>query len=132
MAFKWAYNLHGGTPLIQEFVVYNAVVLSEGEFVSFTSGEVTTSATNDAAMVGATVAACDNTSDGESVRVIINPDAVYSVVDANARTVGDTLDLASGGLLVTTNSNADFIVMKTCTATEPTLVKVTVGNHWLD
>jgi len=130
--FEFAYTLDGSDPIIEEFVVKNAVVLSAGEFVNLESGEVDSGATNDTAFVGIAVEAVDNTSDGESVKCIVNRYAVYRVTDANARTVGDTLDLASGALGVTTNSNADFLVVKTTSATEPTYVMVTAGNHWLD
>lgn len=132
MAFEWAYSLDGSDPVIQTFVVKASAVLSEGEMVNLESGEVDAGVTNDAAFVGIAVADCDNTADGESVRCIVNRFAVYKCTDANARTVGDTLDLASGGLGVTTNSNADLLVVKSSSATEPTYVMVTVGNHWLD
>lgn len=132
MGFQWAYNMNGGAPLIQTFVVKNGAVLSEGEVVNLESGEVDAGASNDAAFVGIAVHDADNTADGLSVRCICNPDAVYSVTDANARAVGDTLDLASGGLGVTTSSNADFIVVRDSSATEPTYVKFTATNGWLD
>lgn len=132
MGFEFAYSLDGSEPIIQTFVVKASAVLSAGEFVNLESGEVDAGATNDTGFVGIAVADCDNTADGESVRCIINRSAVYKVTDANIRTVGDTLDLASGGQGVTTNSNADFLVVKSSTATEPTYVMVTPGNHWLD
>ena len=132
MAFELAYTLDGSEPIIQTFVVKASAVLSAGEIVNLESGEVDAGATNDAGFVGIAVTDCDNTADGESVRCIVNRYAVYKVVDANIRTVGDTLDLASGGLLVTTNSNADFLVVKSSTASEPTYVVFTAGNHWLD
>lgn len=132
MAFEFAYTLDGSDPIIQEFVVKNAVVLSEGEFVNLESGEVDSGATNDAEFVGIAVSDVDNTSDGLTVRCIVNRYAVYKVTDANARTVGDTLDLASGAQGVTTSSNADFKVVRSSSATEPTYVMVTAGNHWLD
>jgi hypothetical protein len=132
MAFEWAFNIGGGVPLKKPFVVKDTVVLSEGEFVNLESGEVDSGATNDTGFVGIAISAVDNTSDGESVWCIVNRDAVYAVDDANVRTVGDTLDLASGALGVTTSSNADFIVIQDSTASEKTLVYVTVGNHWLD
>lgn len=120
--FIWAYNQSGGAPLIQTFVIKDTVVLSEFELVNFESGEVDTAATADTALVGATVEAKDNTDDGLSVKVIVNRDAVYRVADANARTVGDTLDIATGGLGVTTDSNSDLVVVETSTASEDTLV----------
>lgn len=132
MGFEFAYSLDGSEPIMQTFVVKASAVLSDGEFTNLESGEVDAGATNDAAFVGPAIGDCDNTADGLSVRCIVNRYAVYAVVDANARVVGDTLDLASGGLGVTTSSNADFIVVRSSSATEPTYVMVTVGNHWLD
>lgn len=132
MAFEWAYSLDGSDPVIQTFVIADTVVLSEGEMVNLESGEVDAGATNDTGFVGIAVSAVDNTDDGETVRCIVNRFAVYKVTDANARTVGDTLDLASGGLGVTTSSNADLLVVRSSSATEPTYVMITVGNHWLD
>lgn len=132
MAFEWAYSLDGSDPIIQTFTVADTVVLSEGEMVNLESGEVDAGATNDTAFVGIAVSDVDNTDDGETVRCIVNRYAVYKVTDANARTVGATLDLASGGLGVAASSNADFVVVRSSTADEPTYVMITVGNHWLD
>lgn len=130
--FEWAYSLDGSDPIIEEFVVKASAVLSEGEMCNLESGEADAGATNDTGFIGIAVSAVDNTVDGHTVRCIVNRYAVYKVTDANARTVGDTLDLASGGLALTTNSNADFLVVKSSSATEPTYVVVTPGNHWLD
>lgn len=130
--FEWAFNLGGGAPRYETFVVKASAVLSEKEFCNLESGEADAGATNDTGFIGPAASDVDNTVDGHTVRCIVNRDAVYAVDDANARTVGDTLDLASGGLGLTTSSNADFIVFRTKTATEKTLVYVTPGNHWLD
>lgn len=130
--FFWSFNISGGAPRYETFVVKASAVLSEGEFLNLESGEADAGATNDAAFIGPACSDVDNTADGETVRAIVNPDAVYEVYDANARTVGDLLDLASGGMGVTTNSNGDFMVWRSCTASEPTLVVVTPGNGWLD
>jgi len=132
MGFEWAYSLDGSDPVIQEFTVTASAVLSAGEFCNLASNEANAGATNDAALIGVAVEDVDNTVDGHTVRVIVNRYAVYKVADANARSVGDTLDLATGGQGVTTNSNADLLIVKSSSATEPTYVMVTVGNHWLD
>jgi hypothetical protein len=128
--FIWAYNEGGGAPLIQTFVVKASAVLTEFCLVNFESGEADLAATNDSALLGATVEAVDNTVDGHSVRVVINTDAVFAVADANARTVGDTLDIGTGALTVAATSNADLVVVRTSAATEPTYVKFTAGNRW--
>lgn len=128
--FIWAYNRGGGAPLIQTFVVKDTIVFSEFELANFESGELDAAATNDSALVGAVVEAVDNTDDGLSVKCIVNADAVYRVKDANARVVGDTLDIASGGLGVASTSNADLVVVETSTASEDTLVTFN-ANHYL-
>jgi len=128
--FKFAYLIGGGAPLLKSIVVADTVVLTKGMMVNIETGELTIGVTADTALGGVTNEACDNTDDGESCEIIMNPDAVYSVVDANARLIGATLDIDTGGLLVTTTSNADLIVVETSTATEPTLVTF-AGSHYL-
>lgn len=132
MTFKYSYSLDGSDPIIQSFPAVNADVFSVGEFALLASGEAGVGVTNSDAYIGATVEACDNTADGEQVRVIINRWAVYEVVDANARTIDDPLDLGTGGLTVAATSNADLRVVRTSTASEPTHVVVNTGHHFLD
>jgi hypothetical protein len=129
--FDLAYILGGGEVNIQEFVVKASEVLTQGEMCSLDTGEIDAAATNDAAFVGVALESVDNTVDGHTIRVIINPDAVYSVVDANARLAGVNLDIATGGLGVTTDSNHDFIVVAPSSATERTLVMFAPGEHYL-
>lgn len=132
MPFQWAYSLDGSDPIIQEFPVKDTVVLSEGELCNLESGEADAAATNDSALMGIATHDVDNTNDGEVVKVIVNRYAVYKVVDANARTAGDPLDIGTGGLTVASNSNTDLRVVKTSSATEPTYVMIAPGEHWLD
>jgi hypothetical protein len=47
------------------------------------------------------------------------------------RAAGATLDLASGGLTVTTSSSATFVVVQASGATEETLVAFN-GSHYLN
>ena len=56
MAFKWAYSLDGSDPIMQSFVVANDAVLSAGELVMLSSGEVTTATAGSTALVGAALA----------------------------------------------------------------------------
>ncbi len=128
--FIWAYNEGGGAPLIQTFVVKASAVLTEFCLLNFESGEADLAATNDSALLGASVEAVDNTVDGHLVRAVINMDAVFAVADANARTVGDTLDIGTGALTVAATSNADLVVVRSSGANEPTYVKFTAGNRW--
>ena len=130
MAFQWAYSLDGSDPIIQTFTAKNNAVFTKGELVHLESGEAAAGATNQTTYIGIAAEAVDNTGDGKTVRVIINPNAVYSVTDANSRAVGATLDVASGGLGVATNSNADLIVVRDSSATEPTYVTFN-GTHFL-
>ena len=96
------------------------------------TGEVDKAAHGDAAIIGIAVHDADNTDDGLTVRVIVNRDAVYSVVDANARAVDADLDLDTAATGVTTDSSHTFKVFRDSSATEPTLVYINAGNHWLD
>lgn len=129
--FDYAYNLGGGEPNIQEFVVVNDGVIAQGALCNLESGEATLAVTDDAALIGVALETVDNADDGLKIRCIVNPDAVYSVVDANARVAGATLDIATGALGVTTSSNADLIVVADSTATERTLVMIAPGEHYL-
>jgi hypothetical protein len=131
MPFKWAYSIDGSDPIIQTFTVKDAVVLSAGELVTLDAGEVDAAASGDSTLVGIAVGAVDNTDDGLTARCIMNPGAVYYVEDdANARKVGDRLDIAAGGLTVAADSNHDLIVVRDSAASEPTYVAFN-GTHFL-
>lgn len=122
--FRWAGSLDGSDPIIMEFPVVDTVVLSRGEMVNLESGEVDAAASGDTGLLGIALADVDNTNDGETVKVIVNPWAIYEVEDANVRTAGSTLDLASGGMGLTTSSNVDFKVVANSAADEPTRVMI--------
>lgn len=129
--FMWAYEEGGGAPLITLEVIKNAAVITEFCLLNFESGEVDLAVTNDSALFGVAMEAVDNTSDGESVHVVrASKNTVWQVVDANARTIGDTLDIGTGALTVAASSNVDLIVVRTSTATEPTYVKFATGEIW--
>jgi hypothetical protein len=120
--FVFAYTLDGSTSRAVEYPIKDTVVLSKGQLCNLESGEVDGAATGDSTLVGPAQDDVDNTNDGETVRCIINPGAVYRVTDNNARLAGASLDIATGGLGVTTASNNDLTVVESSTATEPTLV----------
>jgi len=128
MGFKWAGSMDGSEPIVRKFVVKDGTVIARGAMVNLESGEADLGATDDAAFIGVATETVDNTNDGLSISVVSNPFAIYSVVDANARKAGDTLDLATGGLGLTTSTNADFVVWADSAADEPTLV-VFNANH---
>jgi hypothetical protein len=130
--FTFSHLLNGGNaPTIREMVIADGEVLSKGELVNLESGELDAAATGDTALVGAVLADVDNTADGLTAKVIVDEDAVYAVVDANARLAGATLDIGAGGMTVAASSNADLIVVKTCTDAEPTLVAFN-NTHFMD
>lgn len=127
--FWWAGSLDGSEPIIQKQVVKASAVLSKGEMTNLESGEIDAGAAADTALVGVTVEDVDNTVDGHYVHVIVNPNAIYGVVDANARVAGTLLDLASGGMGLTTDSSHTFMVVADSAADEPTLVTFN-GTHF--
>lgn len=127
--FTWYGSLDGSEPIIQSFVVANDEVLSRGELVNLESGELDAGATGDTALVGIATEAVDNADDGLSCKVIVNPNAIYAVEDANARVAGATLDIAAGGMGVAASSNADLLVVADSADDEPTLVTFN-GTHF--
>lgn len=132
--FQFAYKMSGSAPTIYTIPVKAGSVISIGELVNLESGYADGAATADAALMGISLEAADNTagSNGDlDIDVIVDPDAVYSVEDANARLAGATLDIASGALGVTTTSNADLIVVAPSTASERTLVRIVRTQHYL-
>jgi hypothetical protein len=132
VGFEFRYDFSGqNTPIQKSYVIADAEIFSIGEMVNLESGELDSGVAADTALVGPVVSAVDNTDDGLSVKVIINPFAVYAVTDANARAAGATLDLAAGGLTVTTSSSATFVVVEDSSATEETLVAFN-GTHYLN
>jgi len=131
--FTFAYRLSGGAPTIQDWLSKDTATHTKGDIVNLETGEIHLGATNDTDFVGAvleTVSATDSTT---RVNVITDNDAVYSVTDASARLPGATLDIAgtTGAMTIASSSNADFIVVAESTATEPTLVRIQHGEHWL-
>lgn len=129
--FHFAYRLGGGDPTIQDLLFKDTETLTKGDLVNLETGEVDLAATGDAALLGAVVETDSGTNSTTRIRVITDPDAVYAVYDANARLVGATLDLAgtTGAMTVATSSNADLTVVAESTASEPTLVMITHGEH---
>jgi len=126
--FRWVGSIDGSQPIIKDIVVQASEVLSSGEMVNLESGEADGGATNDSAFLGIATHDVDNTVDGHVVSVICNPGAIYEVYDPNVRTIGDLLDLATGGMGLAATSNNDFRVWKSSAADEPTQV-IFNGNH---
>jgi hypothetical protein len=145
--FEFAYTLNGGTPLIQTYFMKDTETFTLGDLMNVESGELDLAVTGDTALVG-TFMGPHTPSDGKSgspgvvegtdsvtrVRVIISPDAVYSVTDSNDRDAGATLDIsgATGAQAVAASSNTEFVVVgdKQLDA-DPTYVMITPTAHFL-
>lgn len=144
--FRHVYNLSGGRPLILEFTAKDTETLTEGDLLNLETGEADLAATNDAALIGVLVGASDPDAYSATNRAqiaavdsttvllaVANEDAVYSSADANARNAGVNLDLggATGAQAIAAASNNDFLTIVTKAASEETLVKFAVGEHYL-
>lgn len=130
--FKFMYRLSGGQPTIQKLTFKDTETLYKGDLVNLESGEIDLAATNDSALVGIVLKTTAGTDSTTQVECITDADAVYAVYDANARKIGETLDItgSAGAMGVTTSSNADVIVVANSTADEWTLVMINHGEHW--
>lgn len=133
--FKYRYRLSGGAPTIQDLQMKDAELLTKGDILNLEIGELDLGATADTNLVGValeTIAAANATAGVTKIQTITDADAVYGVTDANAREIGDTLDLsgASGAQGVAASLNKEFVVVADSTATEETLVRINVGKHY--
>lgn len=139
--FKYSHRLSGGTPTIIEIVSSDAT-LNVGDLVNVESQKLDLAVTNDTALLGAvmapgdplladgdTISGMDTTTD--TVFVCVDPDAVYSVVDNNARKLGDVLDITggTGAQSVGAPTNNDLVVVAPSTASQKTKVMISQINH---
>jgi methionine aminopeptidase len=131
--FTFRYRLSGGAPTIQTFKFKDSETLTKGDMVSIESGVVDLAATADAVLAGIALQTKAGTTAVSTIDIITDADAVYGVVDANARLQGALLDIAgaTGAMSVTTDSNHDVLVVAGSSATEETLVTFNVAKHWL-
>lgn len=132
--FKFEGRQSGAPPTVQKFYFKDTETIYKGDMVNMESGEIDLAATGDTAIIGIaleTKAGVDSTT---LMEVITDFDALYSVYDANARTVGTLLDLtgSAGAQTVTTSSNGNFIVVANSSADERTLVKLSTAAHPLN
>ena len=128
-------TLHGGEPMIGKFTVKNDETLYVGEMLTITSNEAAKGTTGDGSFIGIALEAVDNTADGETVRAICDPDAVYAYRDGTAHAAYATLDLTKGsstGDKLGASSNTDFVVISDNTASEDTLFIIIHGEHYLN
>ena len=130
--FTFSHRLSGGAPTIQDFLFKDAETITKGDLVNLETGEVDLAATIDNALVGVALETKLGVDSTNRLKCITDDDAVYSVVDNNARLVGATLDVsgATGAQTVTTSSNKEFIVIAESSATEPTLVIINHNKHF--
>lgn len=131
--FTFRYRLSGGAPTIQVFKSKDTETLTKGDLLNMETGEVDLAATADAALVGVALDTGARTDSTTDVYCITDADAVYGVVDANARLAGAILDIAgaTGAMTLAADSNHDVLVVAASSATEETLVTFNVAKHWL-
>ena len=130
--FTFAYRLSGGAPTIQDILFKDTETLTKGDLLNLESGELDLGATNDTTFIGVALETKAGTDSTTRLKVISDWDAVYSVVDNNARAIGATLDIAgaTGAMTVAASSSVDLLVVADSSATEPTLVMFAHGEHW--
>lgn len=129
--FTFAFRESGGAPTIVDLLFKDTETLTKGDMANLEVGEVDLLAAADANALGVVLETKAGTDSTTRIKVIIDADAVYSVVDNNARLLGATLDIsgATGAQTVTTSSGKEFVVARESSATEPTLVKFNTGKH---
>ena len=130
--YEFAYRLCGAGPTVKN-VLGPLTALHKGDAVVLAAGSVSLAAAASTNVLGVCIADFAGNAGAKSNRVpvIVDPDAVYSVTDANARVIGATLDItgATGAQGLTTSSQKNFVVVEDKTATEPTKVRFNIGKH---
>ncbi len=132
--FKFEGRQSGAPPTVQKFYFKDTETIYKGDMVNMESGEIDLAATGDTAIIGIALQTLSGVDSTTLMEVITDFDALYSVYDANARTVGTLLDLtgSAGAQTVTTSSNGNFIVVANSSADERTLVKLSTAAHPLN
>ena len=130
--FTFAYRESGGGPTIMDLTFKDTETLTKGDLLNLETGQIDLAATGDAGLLGVALETKAGTTAVTKLKCIVDPDAVYSVTDANARLMGATLDVvgATGAQALTTSSNKEFVVVAESSATEPTLVKFNPVLTW--
>ena len=130
--FEFMYRLCGAGPTIKN-VLGPLGTLKKGDTVNLAAGSVAVGATANTNILGVAISDFPGNAGGKSLRlpVIVDADAVFAVADANARKIGDTLDLAgaSGAQTIAASSNKNFVVVEDKASNEPTKVRFNVGHH---
>ena len=118
--FVFKYMLGGGVVYLTSFTVKTGASISKGDLCKITSGEAELAASADTTIYGV---AANDADAGETVK-LYPPDSVYGIVDTNARSCGDALDINATSDGVTTKTNDDFIVVRNSASNEDTLVSL--------
>lgn len=128
--FNFRYRKSGGAPTIQKILAKNTATLTKGDIANLASGQAELGATGQTNLLGAVLATQAGVAAVTQFDIITDADAVYGVADANARKIGDTLDLAgaTGAQGVAASTNKEFVVEADSLATEETLVRLNVGK----
>lgn len=131
LGFRYRGRQSGGEPTIQDILYKDTETLSKGDLVNLESGEIDLAATGDTNIIGLVMETQAGTDSTTRAKVIIDPDIILGVYDANARLKGATLDIAgaTGAQTVATSSNKEFVVWAESTATEETLLVINIGKH---
>ena len=131
--FEFRFRESGGAPTIRTIYAKDTETLTKGDLLNLETGEVDLAATADTRIIGIALETKAHTDSTTTTDVVVDNDAVYGVVDANARKIGATLDItgATGAQSVTTSSNKDVVVVADSAATEETLVRIYPTRHAL-
>jgi hypothetical protein len=131
--FRFAGTLYGGPnakPIVKKFYFKDDETLTKGDVLNLESGEVDLAATDDSALIGVANETKEGLDSTTQIEVITNHDAVWAAYDANARAVGDNLDISgsTGQMAIAGNSNSDLEVVWASGADEPTYVRFVRGE----
>ena len=131
LGFRFKARKGGGEPHYMDLLHATTETLSKGDLVNLESGEIDLAVAGDSALLGACQETGAGTDGTTRKRVIVDADAIYEVYDPNARLKGATLDIsgATGAQKLGATSHADLTVWAESTASEPTLVCITHGEH---
>ena len=134
LGFKFEYREGGGPETILNLLFKDGETLTKGDLLNLESGEVDLAVASDSGLLGIAMETKVGVDSTTLMRVIVDPDAVYSVFDETARLAGATLDISgtTGQQTITTTSHADLTVIAPSTANERTFVKLTHGESWLN
>lgn len=133
--FTFRYRLCGARPTIQPVVFKDTETLTKGDLLNLEAGQADLAAVADTNLLGIAQETKAGTSAVTKLLVITDADAVYGVTDANARKIGDVLDVAGAtgaqGVVTGTATNKELVVVADSTATQETLVTINADSHWL-